>query len=51
MKYEPELRSWMEPWSMGAIYEMHSAGETFLKYYRKLKEAAYKDKKDLALVH
>jgi hypothetical protein len=41
----------MELWSMGAIYEMHSAGEPFFKHYRKLKEAVYKDKKDLALVH
>jgi hypothetical protein len=29
MKHEPELRSWMEPWSMGAIYETHSARGPF----------------------
>jgi hypothetical protein len=33
MKHEPGLRSWMELWSMGAIYETHSAGGTFFKYY------------------
>lgn len=50
MKHEPELRSWMEAWSIGSIYEMYHAGETFFKYYRKLKEAVYKDKKELSLV-
>ena len=50
MKHEPDLRSWMEAWSIGAIYEMYNAGETFFKFYRKLKEAVYKDKRDLDLV-
>jgi hypothetical protein len=50
MKHEPDLRSWMEAWSIGAIYEMYNAGETFFKFYRKLKEAVYKDKRELDLV-
>jgi hypothetical protein len=50
MKHEPELRSLVEPWSMGAIYETLSAEGTFFKYCRKLKEAVYKDEKDLAPV-
>jgi len=50
MKHEPELRSWMEAWSIGAVYEMYKAGETFFKYYRKFKEAVYKDKKVLEMV-
>jgi len=50
MKHEPDLRSWMEAWSIGAIYEMYKAGETFFKYYRGLREAVYKDKKELELV-
>jgi len=50
MKHEPELRSWMEAWSVGSIYEMYSAGEKFFKYYRKLREAVYKDKRELKLV-
>lgn len=50
MKHEPELRSWMEAWSVGAIYEMYSAGEKFFKFYRKLKEAVYKEKRELDLV-
>lgn len=51
MKHEPELRSWMEAWSIGAVYEMYSAGERFFTYYRQLKEAIYKDKKELELVY
>lgn len=50
MKHEPELRSWMEAWSIDAVYEMYLSGEKFFKYYRKLKEATYKEKKELDLV-
>jgi len=50
MKHEPDLRSWMEAWSIGSIYEMYTAGEKFFNYYRKLREAIYKDKKELELI-
>jgi hypothetical protein len=50
MKFEPDLRSWMEAWSIGAVYEMYTAGEGFFKYYRQLIEAVYKDKKELELI-
>jgi predicted RNA-binding protein len=50
MQFEPDLRSWMEAWSIGAVYEMYKAGEGFFKYYRQLIEAVYKDKKELELV-
>jgi predicted RNA-binding protein len=50
MRHEPDLRSWMEAWSIGAIYKMYVAGESFFKYYRQLIEAVYKDKRDLELV-
>jgi predicted RNA-binding protein len=50
MKHEPELRSWMEAWSIGSIYEMYIAGETFFQYYRHLNEAVYKDKTELELI-
>jgi predicted RNA-binding protein len=32
MKFEPDLRSWMEAWSIGAVYEMYTAGEGFMVY-------------------
>ena len=50
MKHEPDLRSWMEAWSIGSIFEMYNSGEKFFKYYRKLREAIFKDKKELELV-
>lgn len=50
MKHEPELRSWMEAWSIGSIYEMYVAGETFFHYYRHLNEAVYKEKRVLELI-
>jgi hypothetical protein len=50
MKHEPDLRSWMEAWSIGAIYKMYSAGKKFYKYYRQMEESVYKDKKELELI-
>jgi hypothetical protein len=50
MRHEPDLRSWMEAWSIGAVYEMYKSGEKFFWYFRKLKEAVYKDKKELELI-
>jgi len=50
MKHEPDLRSWMEAWSIGAVYEMYKAGEAFFEYYHRLRESVYKDKKELELV-
>ena len=50
MKHEPELRSWMEAWSIGSIYEMYHAGKRFFKYYRNLIEATYKEKQKLDLI-
>jgi predicted RNA-binding protein len=50
MRHEPELRSWMEAWSIGAVYRMYMAGEKFFAYYRQLKESVYKEKTKLDLV-
>lgn len=50
MKHEPDLRSWMEAWSIGSIYEMYQAGGKFFKYFRKLKESIYKEKKEIGLI-
>jgi predicted RNA-binding protein len=50
MRHEPDLRSWMEAWSIGSVYKMYTAGEKFFKYYRRMIEATYKDKRELELV-
>jgi hypothetical protein len=50
MKHEPDLRSWMEAWSVGAVSEMYTAGKSFYKYYHQLIESIYKEKKELELV-
>ena len=50
MRYGPELSSWMEAWSIGAVFEMYTAGELFFKCYRRLIEATYEDKRELELV-
>jgi hypothetical protein len=50
LKHDPELRNWMEAWSIGAIYKMYVAGKSFFKYYRQLIESVYKEKSDIDLV-
>lgn len=50
MRHEPDLRSWMEAWSIGAIYEMYMASETFFNYYRRFIQASYAEKQELELV-
>lgn len=51
LKHEPELRNWMDIWSIEAVYKMYIAGENFFNYYRKLRESVYKEKHILDLVH
>ena len=50
MRHEPELRIWLEAWSINAIYNMFKAGEDFFKYYKKLRESIYKEKSQLELI-
>lgn len=50
MRHEHDLRCWMEAWSLGAIYEMYTAGERFNNYYKRLIESVYKDKTSLQLI-
>ncbi len=50
MKHEPELRSWMDAWSIGAVYQMYVAGGKFFEYYKQLKEAVYREKTELQLI-
>ena len=50
INYDPELRNWLEAWSIGAVCEMYDAGKLFFNYFHKLREAVYKDKKELYLI-
>ena len=50
IRHEPELRSWMEAWSFGAVYKMNMAGEKFFNYYKQLEESIYKNKSHLDLI-
>jgi len=50
MKHEPELRNWMDAWSIGAVFEMYKAGEEFFNYYRRLRDSSYREKSELDLI-
>jgi hypothetical protein len=50
MRHEHDLRCWMEAWSIGAIFEMYTAGQKFNSYYKRLTESVYKDKSSLQMI-
>ena len=50
MKHEPELRNWMDAWSIGAVFEMNKAGEELFNYYRRLRDSSYNEKSELDLI-
>jgi len=50
MRHELELRSWMDAWSIGAVYKMYRSGEKFFKYYKRLRESVFKEKSELDLI-
>ena len=50
MKHEPELRNWMDIWSIGGVFEMYKSGERFFQYYKKLRDSSYREKRELSLV-
>ena len=50
MKHEPELRNWMDIWSVESVYQMYLSGESFFQYYKKLSDSSYKEKSKLEFV-
>lgn len=49
MKHELELKSWMDAWAIGAIYEMYKSGKIFFEYYKNLRDSTYEEKTELEL--
>lgn len=44
------IRNWLDAWSIKSVYELYSNGQKFFELYDKLREARYRERKDLDLV-
>ena len=45
-----ELVDWMEAWSIQAVYQLYTAGMSFLDLYERLRESRYKKKAEVEFV-
>jgi len=45
-----ELVDWMEAWSIQAVYQLYTAGMSFLDLYERLRESRYKKKTEVEFV-
>jgi len=44
------IRNWLDAWSIRSVYELYTNGQGFFGLYDKLKEARYRERKELELV-
>lgn len=44
------LRNWLDAWSIKSVYELYTNGQKFFELYDKLREARYRERKELNLI-
>jgi predicted RNA-binding protein len=44
------IRNWLDAWSIKSVYELYTNGQQFFQLYDRLKEARYRERKELELV-
>jgi hypothetical protein len=44
------IRFWLDAWSIKSVYELYTNGQKFFSLYDKLKEARYRERKELNLI-
>lgn len=49
LRFDP-IRNWVDAWSIKSVYELYTNGQRFFDLYDKLKEARYRDRKELDLI-
>jgi len=45
-----QIRNWLDAWSIESVYELYTNGQRFFELYDKLKEARYRERKELGLI-
>jgi predicted RNA-binding protein len=49
LRFDP-IRNWLDAWSIKSVYELYTNGQKFFELYDKLKEARYRERKELELI-
>jgi predicted RNA-binding protein len=49
LRFDP-IRNWLDAWSIKSVYELYTNGQKFFELYDKLKEARYRERKELELL-
>lgn len=49
LRFDP-IRNWLDAWSVKSVYELYSNGQRFFELYDKLKEARYRERKELDII-
>jgi len=45
-----QILNWLDAWSIKSVYELYTNGQRFFELYDKLKEARYRERKELELI-
>jgi len=49
LRFDP-IRNWLDAWSIRSVYELYTNGQRFFELYDSLKEARYREKRELELI-
>lgn len=49
LRFDP-IRYWLDAWSIRSVYELYANGQRFFELYDKIKEARYRERKELQLI-
>ena len=49
LRFDP-IRNWLDAWSIRSVYELYTNGQRFFELYDRLKEARYRERKELELI-
>ncbi len=49
LRFDP-IRYWLDAWSIKSVYELYTNGQRFFELYDKLKEARYRERKEVELI-
>jgi predicted RNA-binding protein len=49
LRFDP-IRNWLDAWSIRSVYELYTNGQRFFELYDKMKEARYRERKELKLI-
>jgi len=49
LRFDP-IRNWLDAWSIKSVYDLYTNGQNFFELYDKLKEARYRERKELELI-